>query len=120
MDISIKKMLKSIAITDVILAIIICASGLVVKSSYVVLTLIGLLVAILNFTVNSILMDLVLVRQICNKIFLSIGSIIRIIAICAIAYILYKINKFYIIPYMIGFTAQYISIVIYGLKAKNE
>lgn len=120
MDISIKKMLKSVIVTDLILAIIICASGLVVKSSYVVIALIGLLIAALNFAANSILTNFIFIKQNCNKIFLSIGGIIRVALVCVMAFILYKINKFYIIPYMVVFTTQYISIVVYGLKAKNE
>jgi ATP synthase protein I len=49
-----------------------------------------------------------------------IGGIVRVAVVCLVAYVLYKINEFYIIAYMVGFTAQYISIVVYGLKVKNE
>lgn len=120
MDTSIKKMLKSVIVTDLILAMIICASGLVVKSSYVIIALIGLLIAALNFAANSVLTNFTFAKQNSNKIFLLIGGIIRVVIVCVIAFILYKINKFYIVAYMFGFTAQYISIVIYGLKTKNE
>lgn len=119
MEANIKSMLKSIIICDVILAVLICSLVLVVKSSYVVIALLGLLIAALNFTANSILTDLVYIKKKCDKIFLLIGGIIRVVIICVIALILCKINKFYIIAYIVGFTAQYISIVIYGLKVKN-
>ncbi|MFL0250489.1 ATP synthase subunit I [Clostridium neuense] len=120
MEANIKSMLKSIIIGDVILAVLICAFSLVVKSSYVVIALLGLLVAALNFTANSILTDFVYIKKKkCDKIFLLIGGIIRVAIICVIAIILCKINKFYIIAYIVGFTAQYISIIIYGLKVKN-
>ncbi|MCD2346994.1 hypothetical protein [Clostridium guangxiense] len=120
METNIKSMLKNVIICDVILAILICALTLVVKSSYVFVALLGLLIAALSFTANSIISDIVYIKQKGNKIFLLIGGILRVVIVCIIAFILCKINKFYIVAYMFGFTAQYISIIIYGLKVKNE
>lgn len=120
METNIKSMLKSIIICDVILAVLIGALALVVKSSYIGAALLGLLIAALSFAANSILTNFIFVKQKCNKIFLLIGGIVRVAIVCLVAYVLYKINEFYIIAYMVGFTAQYISIVVYGLKVKNE
>lgn len=120
METNIKNMLKNVVIYDSILAVLICALALVVKSSYIGAALLGLFIAALNFAANSILTNFIFVKEKCNKIFLLIGGILRVAIVCVIAYVLYKINEFYIVAYMVGFTAQYISIVIYGLKIRNE
>jgi len=120
LETNIKSMLKIVIICDVILAVLIGASALVVKSSYIGAALLGLFIAALNFAANSILTNFTFVKQKCNKIFLLVGGIIRVAIVCVVAYVLYKINEFYIVAYMVGFTAQYISIVIYGLKIRNQ
>lgn len=121
MDQNIKKMLKVVTICDVIVALVICTLILIIVNyNYSLILLFGIATAVFNFFLSTVTADFVVAKQAGNKMLIVISSAFRVILVCAISILLYKLYKYYLIAYIAGYSAHFIALIIYGLLLKNE
>lgn len=119
MEHNIKKMLKAVIKYDFVLMLIVLALCFIVKIQYILVVESGLIIAVINFILNSVISNSVLLKKNTNKVLLVLPALGRVILVCIIGFIFYKINQYYILAYIVGFTLQYVALIIYGLTLKN-
>lgn len=119
MDNDIKKMLKIVIKYDIVLMLAILALCFIVNIHYILIAESGLVIAVINFIMNSIVSNNIFIKKSGNKILLVLAAFARVILVCIVGFIFYRINQYYIIVYILGYTLQYVSLIIYGLKIKK-
>ncbi|AGK99098.1 ATP synthase subunit I [Clostridium pasteurianum] len=119
MDREVKEILRKVISFDIIVAALSSTICYIFFKLYTNILFIGLLLAALNFILNSIISNYSL-KENGNKVIGAIGSIIRIIITGGIAVLLCKNNRFSFIAFLIGYTLHYISIVLYGITINKS
>jgi hypothetical protein len=116
-----REIFGKVIIFDIILGGV-CA-GLIqfIFKKYSLIFLGGLVLALINFIVNGIITEYMLLKN-KNKYVLStsIGLVIRVVVVCGIAIAIYKIDQFNVVAYMLGYSCHFISLTLYGIKINNE
>ncbi|EJO5346223.1 ATP synthase subunit I [Clostridium botulinum] len=117
----IKKMISKITTFNLIIGIaffiIIC---LIFNISYSFCFFIGLILANVNLYINTKTTNMVIIKN-KNPIIAILGFFIRIIVVCTLAILLSKDNTKNIIPFLLGYSSNFISIILYGTKlGKNK
>lgn len=119
MNAQVKTILKKVTIFDIIIAIISGMISYFLFKKYDYIVVIGLLMAVLNFVLNAITTNYILITM--GKKMLSVlGSAVRIIITFSIAIILCKNNIYNFIAFLIGYSLHYIAVIFYGITVKNE
>jgi ATP synthase protein I len=80
--------------------------------------IIGLVMAVLNFQLNAITTNYILITK-GSKILSVLGATVRIIITFSIAILLCKNNKYNFIAFLIGYSLHYVAVVFYGIAAKK-
>jgi ATP synthase protein I len=110
-------LLKKIAIYDLMLAMCFIGLGYFFISSSSLFFLLGIFFAWINLAVNSLATNFLLLKEGTIKRILGIGSnLFRILLVCVTGIIIITKNDLNFIIYIIGYTAQLISIVLYGIR----
>lgn len=116
----IQEMLKKTACTDLIVGLILIAIVYAVNSNYTLVCLLGFLVAIVNFYINSFVTSCVMTNDNVNRnLLIILGFVFRIILAGVIGIILYVHNKINIIVYALGYSFRFFSLVLYGLLSEK-
>lgn len=114
-------MFKRVFIFDIVLSIILVILTRWVFKSYLLMVLLGLGVAFINFVVNGIVTEYTLLNKTMRyKVVSLISFLFRIMIVCGIALILVKYNKFNVIAYMLGYSLHFISLTLYGICIKDK
>lgn len=118
----IKKMLKIVTICDILVAVLVFAVLFININNYVIslIAVLGIFTAVLNFYLSTITANFVLINKSSNKSLIVFSSIFRVVLVCAVSIVLYKIYKYYLIAYIGGYSAHFIALIIYGLLLKNN
>lgn len=117
----IKKMISKVIIFNIIIGtIFFIAISFIFNIRYSFCFLIGLMSSNVNLFINTRITDMVVIKN-KNSIFSTLGFVIRIIGVCVIGLLLSKNNTKNIIPFLLGYSSNFISIIFYGTNlGKNE
>lgn len=111
---------KNIIISDVLLCLIISFVLNFFYPKYLIPFIIGCIITILNFLINIVSIEFSFSYNMSNSKLISVLSLFfRILIVCFTAVVLVQKNKYNIIPYIIGYNCNILSIFIYGLKLKK-
>ncbi|OAA86707.1 MULTISPECIES: hypothetical protein [Clostridium] len=109
-------MFKKVLIFDVVIGITLVIVTQWLFRNYSLVVLLGLGIAFINFIANGIITEYALLNKtIKYKIIAFISFIARVVIVCVIALVLFKINKFNMVAYMLGYSLQFISLTLYGI-----
>ena len=116
-----KKMFKKIALYDFFISLVFTTVIYFTAKPYALFFLLGLIIALMNFYVNGITVEYSLDnKNMKNKgIIIVVGSFIRVLLVSVIGFAIGRHNMFNIIAYIFGYSAQFISLVYYGINNKN-
>lgn len=119
MDLEIKNILKKVFPIDIIImALAFMISSIFFKEyRYIVVT--GLILSMLNFIVNGISTNYILLKS-KEQFLIVISSAFRIIITLCIVIFVCGNDKFKYIAIISGYTLHYLAVIIYGLTAGNE
>ncbi|GAE00579.1 ATP synthase F0, I subunit [Clostridium botulinum B str. Osaka05] len=117
----IKKMISKIVICNIIIGTIFFITiSFIFNIRYGFYFLIGLILSNVNLFINARITNMVVVKN-KSPIFSMLSFFIRIIAVCVIGLVLSKNNTKNIIPFLLGYSSNFISIIFYGTNlGKNE
>ena|GEM_PF-600603 len=108
-----REMLKKVIIYDIVILLLAFIISLIFYQGYQFVVIIGLIIALVNFILNAVITNYsIMVAG--NRVFLLLGTIIRIILTAAIAIMLCKENINNMIAFLIGYSLHYIAVVFYG------
>lgn len=112
---------EKVIIFDIMIGIICAVLLQFVFKNYSLIFLGGLALALINFIINGIITEYMLLKK-RHKYVLStsVGLIVRVVIVCGIAIVLYKIDQFNVVAYMLGYSCHFISLTLYGIKVNNE
>ncbi|KZL90085.1 ATP synthase subunit I [Clostridium magnum] len=110
-----------VIIFDIMIGVICAGFFQLIFKKYSLIFLGGLVLALINFLVNGIITEYMLLKN-KNKYVLStsIGLIVRVAVVCGIAIFVYRIDQFNVVAYMLGYSCHFISLTLYGIKINNE
>jgi ATP synthase protein I len=109
-------MFKKVLIFDVVIGITLVILTQWLFRNYSLVVLLGLGIAFINFIANGMITEYALLNKtIKYKIIAFISFITRVVIVCVIALVLFKINKFNVVAYMLGYSLQFISLTLYGI-----
>ena len=113
------KMYKKVCIYDLFVLITLVAILSIINSSYILPAILGVIVALGNFIISGLTINDAFAK---NKVnfFTYLSSALKIFVVCIIGLILIAHNKYYLIPYVCGYISHLISLIVYGLKLKDE
>lgn len=112
-----QKIFISTVIIDLIIGLILSIICLVFLKAYLIFFIIGLSVAIINFSISAFTIKVFLsALEIVGPLINYVVSIIRVIAIAMIGALIFKNSANGCIAYMLGFCTHFISLVVYSLK----
>lgn len=110
--------IKRVVFFNVIVGFILTMVVYVLSKRYIPILLLGLAVATFNFVINGLVTSCVVSKQ-GGKIYSFLSSIVRVVLVAVIGYVLYTYNTLNVIFYILGYSAQFISLVLYGLTVKS-
>lgn len=116
-----KSMYVRVASFDAIVAI---TAGILTYGIYprfVWVSVAGVLVACINFLINGVITDFALDKQ--NSIYIMLSFVVRVGAVVAIGltiYSYYNKNIVSVAAYILGYSAHFIAILLYGITSKNH
>lgn len=119
MEASIKDMLKSVMKCDGIVAVLTAVIFYFLLKNYDGIILLGLLVGVINFIMNTYFSSYVLAIG-KGQLFIILGAVIRVLVTCVIAVILYKYSRYYPIAFLGGYSLHLVAVIIYGISIKKE
>lgn len=87
------------------------------NNKYITFLLLGFLLGKINFYMNTYITGYVFYKMCANaKLILVLSYFFRIIFISVIGLIVFMHDNFSVLPYILGYTVNSISLLIYGLK----
>lgn len=121
MNANVKVMLKNVIKYDVIVALITAIGFFIVfkKYDYDAVIVLGLLIGTLNFIMNSYFSSYGMTNN-KGQLFILLGAVIRVVFAGLAVVILYKVNKYYVIAFLAGYTLHYVAVVTYGLSIRKK
>lgn len=114
MDKKNKQMILTVTRTNLILAFLVALIIIFIKFSYATAFLVGTITALINFLVNSYVVDRCFKGK-RAKVFIPISFFIRMLLILGVA-LLFRANYENLIMYLIGFVFHQVAIFIYALR----
>ena len=115
-----RNMFKKIAIYDFFITLIFITIIYFTAKSYALFFLLGIIIALVNLYVNGITVEYSLdSKNLKGKGMIVIGSFIRVLLVSIIGFAIGRHNMFNIIVYIFGYSAQFISLMYYGINNKN-
>ncbi len=116
-----QRMFRKVLLFDCIIAVIFMGITQWVFKGYSLIILLGLFIGFVNFIINGTITEYTLLKKTKKYRFVAlIGFISRVAIVCGIALILFKYNKFNVIAYMLGYSSQFVSLILYGIYIKDE
>ncbi|ABS33561.1 ATP synthase subunit I [Clostridium botulinum] len=117
----IKEMISRITIFNFIIGItFFIIIYLTFNISYSFCFLLGLILANINLFINAKTTNMIIIKN-KNSILSILGFFVRIIIVCALGLLLSKDNTKNIIPFLLGYSSNFISIIFYGTNlGKNK
>ncbi|MHC1720241.1 MAG: ATP synthase subunit I [Clostridiaceae bacterium] len=112
-------MLKIVLLFDSIIVLIAGAISFLLFRDYMLVAIIGLILAVLNFVLNAVITSYTFFMT-GKKIFYLLGSLARIAITVTIALLLCKTNPYNFVAFLTGYSLHYIAVVLYGLTRKNK
>lgn len=114
-------MLRKILIFDLIVGAISSAIVCVFFSKFLIVFLLGLIVSLASFSINSLIAQYAYSGQKKNPALITvIGFFIRVLLICAVGFLIYQGNIFNVLAYMLGYSSHFISLTLYGISINKE
>lgn len=111
--------IKKVSIIDGIIAVIIIPLIAVIPFKFVLIIILGLGIAYMNFAVNTIVTCRIMMNEKNGYALYTILSfVVRIIVVAGIGAITFAYNKYYVIAYLLGYGLHFISLMLYGTNAK--
>ena len=121
MKIEVKNMATKIIFFNVIVGTIISMLVYFFTKAHIGVCLLGLLVAYLSFLLNAVITEkIVLNPNIQHNLYSLVWVLIRTLLVCVIGIMVYTYNNLNIIFYIIGYSSQFISIMLYSLFIKEN
>ncbi|MBV4416264.1 MAG: ATP synthase subunit I [Clostridium tyrobutyricum] len=121
MDKDIIYMIKKVSIINIIFGIILSIIGQLIFKSYGLFIMVGVLIAVLNFFINSALGGLAFEKfKNSSASLYIIGFIIRIIIAAVVGYLIFNYDKYSTIAYLVGYTSNLLGIYIYSVIRNNQ
>ena len=115
-----KNMFRKIAVYDSVISLVFITIIYFTVKSYALFFLLGIIIALMNLYVNGITVEYSLdSKNLRGKSIIVIGSFIRVLLVSVIGFAIGRHNMFNIIAYIFGYSAQFISIVYYGINNKR-
>lgn len=112
-----RDMLRKVIIFDAILAVILTSLVQFTFPKYSLAFLGGLVLALINFIINGIITEYMLLNKKSRYVLGNLlGFIVRVVLVCGIAIIIYKRDQLNVIAYMLGYSFHFISLTLYGIK----
>jgi ATP synthase protein I len=117
----IKFMFRRILKFDIIIGALLAIASCLFFINYAMALLIGFVVAIATFLINSMMTQYAFAGDKQNPALITIaGFAVRVILVCAIGLLIYQGNTFNVVAYMLGYSAHFISLTLYGITLKKE
>ena len=116
-----KSMYVQIMSFDAIIAITAGILTYGIYPKFFLVAVFGVLVACINFLVNGVITNFALTKQ--NTIYIMLSFIVRVGAVVGIGLIIYNYyngNIASITTYILGYSAHFIAILLYGITSKNH
>ncbi|WMJ79676.1 ATP synthase subunit I [Clostridium sp. MB40-C1] len=114
-------MIRKTTYIDILMMTIILIAFFTSNNKYILFFLLGYILAVINFYINTYTINYVFLGKNINRTYLvSLSYFFRIILATIIGALLFKHNKFNVVAYVLGYNAHYISILIYSLQNKDE
>ena len=114
----VKTILKKVIKFDIIITVISAIVSYFLFREYDYVVIVGLIMAVINFILNAITTNYVLV--IMGRKTLSVfASAVRIIITFSIAIMLCKNNRYNFVAFLIGYSLHYMAVILYGITAKT-
>ena len=118
MENDLRILLKKVAIIDLIIGCMLTPIIYLLFLKYAALIFVlGLSISLVNFVQNGVFSIISLYKK--NQLYCFVGYVLRMVLFGIVAIIIFKQNEFNVIPFLLGYSAHYISIVLYGLSIKN-
>ena len=114
MDKKNKQMITTVTKTNIVLAFLVALIIIFIKFSYAIAFFVGTTTALINFLVNSYVIDRCFKGK-KAKVFIQISFFIRMLLILGVA-LLFKANYENLIMYLVGFVFHQVAIFIYALR----
>jgi ATP synthase protein I len=112
-----RDMLRKVIIFDAILAVILTSLVQFTFPKYSLVFLGGLVLALINFIINGIITEYMLLNKKSRYVLGNLlGFIVRVVLVCGIAIVIYKRDQLNVIAYMLGYSFHFISLTLYGIK----
>ncbi|WP_035294005.1 hypothetical protein [Clostridium sp. KNHs214] len=109
------KAFRKIVIINLILGILIGSFVFIFFRQYTNSFLMGLFINIISFSINAFSTNFALnIGAKSQKNISVISLVLRAILVCVIALITIKENTFYIFSFMLGYTCNFISLIVYA------
>jgi len=116
-----KNMFRKIAVYDLVISLVFITIIYFTAKVYALFFLLGIIIALLNLYVNGITVEYSLdSKNVKNKGIIVMGSFIRVLLVSIIGFAIGRHNMFNIIAYIFGYSAQFISLVYYGINNKGD
>lgn len=112
-------MLKKIVFFNVIIGTLITIITYFFIGNYAFTFLLGLFIAIINLYINGVVTNYSLNEVVCNSLLISFGLAIRVLLVCLVAILIIKIDRYKFVPYALGYSSQFIGLIIYGVTINN-
>ena len=113
--------LKKMAIYDLLLSLLFIGVGCFFIKFSAFFFLLGILCAFINLIINSLVNNLFLLKEGLIKTIIVVTSLLfRVSLVCIPGIILISYSKINFFIYIVGYTAQMISLVLYGFSLKNS
>lgn len=117
----IRYMLKRIAIIDFIISIILFLGSFMLIKKFMFPILIGFMIAVVNFYVNSLTTNFTFnSKNLRSGLIIFLSFLFRVFIVGIIGVFLFKINKYYIVAFIFGYTCHLISVLIYGTTIREN
>lgn len=115
MDKNVLYMAKMILLVDIVLGVLLAGLSQLFFKGYGLFILLGLFIAMINFSFNNVLSGIVLYKLKSSAALYIVNFIIRIAIAVGIGYIVFRYNKYNLIAYLIGYTSNLLGIYIYSV-----
>ena len=120
MNIKSTQMYKRINFFNFFIALIGTTVIYFIDEKYAVFFLLGLILASITLLFNLMYVNYILCKtKIKFSVITSIGFALRVVIICVIGLMVFEYYNFAIIAFILGYSSQLISLVLYGINIKE-
>ena len=112
-------MLRRIALYDSIILLLSVVISIIFFREYVIILIIGLIIALVNFLLNSVITEYAM-KASKGRAWILVGTVGRIAIAAAFVLILYDNDMKNVIAYLIGYSLHYVSMIISMAVQRNK